>query len=98
MALVWLFEVVRGAPWEIPAAIAGVMLLFGIKTPLGALIGAGISVYVLTQTRSPDAWGAWPWLYWLMILLHLLLAATRAGRVAGVDALFAARRPQSPLW
>ena len=61
----------------------GVFLLTGLLTRLWALVGVAQSVAIaLSVLNTP---GEWHWAYYLMIAAHLLLFATAAGRVAGLD-------------
>ena len=61
----------------------GAFLTFGIATRLWALVGAvHAGVIALCVLRLRDVW---PWSYYLLIVANLLLFATAAGRVAGID-------------
>jgi uncharacterized membrane protein YphA (DoxX/SURF4 family) len=60
-----------------------VMLLLGLWTRPVALVGAANSLVIgLSVLHYPNEW---PWSYYLMIVLHLLLFATAAGRSVGLD-------------
>jgi uncharacterized membrane protein YphA (DoxX/SURF4 family) len=83
------------------AAIAA-LLLTGYFTRIASLIGAALSVSiamsVLTYTKTYE----WPWSYYLMFAIHLLLFASGAGQHLGVDGVRrkgaeAARRAQVVL-
>ncbi|MBI2842180.1 MAG: hypothetical protein HYX78_02145 [Armatimonadetes bacterium] len=97
LGAMWIYEAARGVPWAVPAAAAGILLLIGALTPLAAILGAVTALVVLQRAGPVEAWGNWVWLHWLVILMHLLVAGTRAGRVAGVDAWLAARRSRWPI-
>jgi uncharacterized membrane protein YphA (DoxX/SURF4 family) len=68
----------------------GVFLLAGLFTRLWALVGIAQTVAItLSVLNTP---GEWHWAYFLMLAAHLLLFATAAGRVAGLDGIL------RPLW
>lgn len=70
-------------------AITGVLLVLGLFTRLGALLGLLESINLgLGIAFAP---GEWYWSYLLMIVLHLLLLAVAAGRYYGLDALIRER-------
>ena len=59
------------------------LLLLGLWTRPVALLGAANSVAIaLSVLHYPNEW---PWSYYLMVGLHLLLFATAAGRHIGLD-------------
>jgi thiosulfate dehydrogenase [quinone] large subunit len=61
----------------------GAFLLVGLATRLFALIGLVQAIAIaLSVLNTP---GEWHWSYYLMMIGQLLLFATSAGRVAGVD-------------
>jgi len=61
----------------------GAFLLVGLATRLWALIGIAQSVAIaLSVLNAPHEWH---WAYFLMILAHVALFATAAGRSFGVD-------------
>ena len=61
----------------------GALLLVGLATRLFALIGFVQALAItLSVLNTP---GEWHWSYYLMMIGQLLLFATCAGRVAGVD-------------
>ncbi len=64
-------------------AALGAFLLIGLATRFWALIGVlqslAITLSVLNATNE------WHWSYFLMIMVHLLIFATAAGRSFGVD-------------
>lgn len=63
-----------------------VLLLLGLFTRLASLIAAGMSVSImLSVLYYPHEW---PWSYFLMIAVHLLLFATNAGQHLGLDGVF----------
>lgn len=60
-----------------------VLLLTGTLVRLAALIGIGQSLSIgLSVAQTP---GEWPWSYWMMIGIHVVLLFTASGRVAAVD-------------
>ena len=66
-------------------ATLGALLLVGLATRMAAIAGAGLALFIgLTVLDAPGEWG---WSYWMLIVGHLVLAATAAGRHAGVDGL-----------
>jgi uncharacterized membrane protein YphA (DoxX/SURF4 family) len=66
-------------------ALLGALLILGWRTRLVALAGAGMSIPIaLTVLRAPNEW---PWAYYLMVGVHLLLAASNAGEHFGLDGL-----------
>jgi uncharacterized membrane protein YphA (DoxX/SURF4 family) len=69
----------------ITEATIAALLLTGYLTRIASLVGAALSVSiamsVLTYTKSYE----WPWSYYLMFAIHLLLFASGAGRHLGVD-------------
>jgi len=72
----------------------GVLLVLGLFTRPAALVAFGFlaSLWV-------SEWGtAWIWELLVPVLASLGLAAGRAGRTWGVDALLAQRQPFSPWW
>lgn len=71
-------------------ASLGAFLLVGLATRFWAVLGiaqtAAIALSVL------DAPGEWPWSYYLMLVAHVVVLVTAAGRVAGLDGLL------RPVW
>lgn len=83
-------------------ATIAALLLTGYFVRIASLVGAALSVSiamsVLTYTKAYE----WPWSYYLMFAIHLLLFATAAGNHFGVDGVRrqgpeAARRAQIVL-
>lgn len=65
--------------------LLAVLLLTGTLVRFAALLGIGQSLAIgLSVAGTP---GEWPWAYWMMIGIHVLLLFTAAGRVAAVDAV-----------
>jgi len=65
--------------------LLAVLLLTGTLVRLAALLGVGQSLAIgLSVAQTP---GEWPWAYWMMIGIHLVLLCTASGRVAAVDAV-----------
>ena len=68
--------------WTVEILLA-TFLLLGLATRLWALVGAALSLAIfLSVANTPDEWG---WAYWMMVVGHLVLFATAAGRVGGLD-------------
>lgn len=66
-------------------ASIGAFLLIGLATRLWALIGLGQAVAItLSVLNAPHEW---EWSYYLMVLAHVALFATAAGRSFGLDGL-----------
>jgi len=64
--------------------LTGVLLVLGLLTRFAALLGALQAANLfIGLSSSPDEW---VWSYLMMILLHMVLLATAAGRYFGVDA------------
>jgi uncharacterized membrane protein YphA (DoxX/SURF4 family) len=61
------------------------LLLLGLWTRLAALGGAVLSLTIAWSVLHYDKVYEWPWSYWLMIAIHLLLAAVHAGDHYGID-------------
>jgi uncharacterized membrane protein YphA (DoxX/SURF4 family) len=61
------------------------LLLLGFKTRLVALVGAVQSVAIFLSVVNYTKVYEWPWSYFLMVALHLVLFATSAGRYLGLD-------------
>lgn len=65
-------------------------LTLGLATRLWALIGViQASAITLSVLHAPHEW---PWSYYMLIAIHLVLATTAAGRVGGLDRLL------RPIW
>jgi thiosulfate dehydrogenase [quinone] large subunit len=64
--------------------LTGVLLVLGLLTRFAAVLGVFQSANLfIGLSSSPDEW---VWSYLMMILLHMVLLATAAGRYFGVDA------------
>ncbi len=71
-------------------AFLGAFLLIGLATRLWAVIGIGQSLAItMSVLNAPDEW---EWSYYLMILAHVALFATAAGRSFGLDEVM------RPIW
>jgi thiosulfate dehydrogenase (quinone) large subunit len=69
-------------------ASLGAFLLIGLATRFWAVIGVAQTVVImLSVLNAPHEWYWW---YLLMLLVHLALFATAAGRYAGLDGLLRA--------
>ena len=66
-------------------ASLGAFLLIGLATRFWAVVGVAQTVVImLSVLNSPHEWY---WSYLLMLLVHMALFATAAGRYAGLDGL-----------
>lgn len=64
-------------------AALGAFLLLGLATRMWALIGIGMSAAILLSVaHAPNEW---PWSYYMMVVAHIVLLATAAGRAYGLD-------------
>ena len=71
-------------------ASLGAFLLIGLFTRLVAVIALGQTVAIgLSVLNAPNEW---EWAYFLMVLAHLAVFATAAGRYWGLDGLL------RPVW
>lgn len=74
-------------------ASLGAFLVVGLATRFWALVGIGQSLAItLSVLNAPNEF---PWTYYLMILAHVVLLVTAAGRSAGLDGLLRPRWQQS---
>jgi thiosulfate dehydrogenase (quinone) large subunit len=77
-------------------ASLGAFLLIGLATRFWALVGAAQTVLImLSVLNAPHEWF---WSYLLMLLVHLALFATAAGRYAGLDGLLRPGWQHTPSW
>jgi thiosulfate dehydrogenase [quinone] large subunit len=77
-------------------ASLGAFLLIGLATRLWALVGVGQTVAItLSVANAPNEW---LWSYLLMLLLHLVVFATAAGRFAGLDGVLRPRWSRAGGW
>lgn len=65
------------------------LLLIGYRTRIVALVGAAMSTLIFFSVIYYDRADEWSWSYFLMIGVHLLLAAVSAGKHVGVDGVLA---------
>lgn len=73
--------------WSVLVAetMLAVLLLTGTFVRLAALVGVAQSLAIgLSVAGAP---GEWPWAYWMMIGIHVVLLFTASGRAAAVDAV-----------
>ena len=61
------------------------LLIIGFKTRWIALLGAGLSISIALSVLNYDKAYEWPWSYYLMFAIHMLLWAVGAGNHLGVD-------------
>jgi thiosulfate dehydrogenase (quinone) large subunit len=74
-------------------ASLGAFLLIGLATRLWALVGVGQTLAItLSALNAPNEW---VWSYLLMLLGHVALFATAAGRFGGLDGLLRPRWERS---
>ena len=77
-------------------AALGAFLLIGLATRFWALIGIAQTVAIaLSVLNAPHEWY---WSYLLMILVHVALFATAAGRYAGLDGVLRPSWQLSGSW
>jgi uncharacterized membrane protein YphA (DoxX/SURF4 family) len=83
------------APMQAMTEISlGILLVLGLLTR-----PAGLVAFLFLSSLWISEWGtSWIWELLVPMLGSLALAVGRAGRVWGVDALLARRRPDSPWW
>lgn len=75
-------------------AALGAFLLIGLATRFWALVGIAQSLAItFSVLNAPDEWH---WAYYLMILAHLVLLGTAAGRQVGLDGVLRPIWTQSP--
>ncbi len=67
-------------------ACIGAFLLVGLATRFWAVVGALQTVAIMLSVLNAP--GEWEWSYYLMILAHVAIFATAAGRVGGLDGLY----------
>jgi len=65
-----------------------VLLLTGTLVRIAALVGVGQSLAIALSVAGTP--GEWPWAYWMMIGIHIVLLLTASGRVLAVDGVRAA--------
>lgn len=74
-------------------ASLGAFLLIGLATRLWALIGIAQTLAItLSVLNAPNEWA---WSYLLMLLMHIALFATAAGRFGGLDGVLRPRWQRS---
>lgn len=71
-------------------ATLGAFLLIGLATRFWALVGIGQSLAIMLSVMNAP--NEWEWSLYLMILAHLALFATAAGRSFGLDGVL------RPVW
>jgi thiosulfate dehydrogenase (quinone) large subunit len=77
-------------------ASLGAFLLIGLATRFWAVVGMAQTVVImLSVLNAPHEWF---WSYILMLLAHMALFATSAGRYAGLDGLFRPGWQRSHSW
>lgn len=73
----------------VESALAACLIL-GLYTRAAAAVGAVMSVNILLSVLHYDKSYEWPWSYYLMFAIHLLLIAAMAGRHWGLDGVLRA--------
>ncbi|CAN5314410.1 hypothetical protein BH24ACT12_BH24ACT12_18920 [soil metagenome] len=64
-------------------SLLAVLLLTGTFVRFAALVGVGQSLAIgLSVAQTP---GEWPWAYWMMIGIHVVLLLTASGKAVAVD-------------
>jgi len=83
------------APMQAATEISlGILLVVGLLTRPAAFVA-----FLFLASLWVSEWGtSWIWELLVPVLASLGLAAGRAGRAWGIDALLARRRPSSPWW
>jgi thiosulfate dehydrogenase (quinone) large subunit len=83
------------APMQAATEISlGILLVIGLLTRPAAFVA-----FLFLASLWVSEWGtSWIWELLVPVLASLGLAAGRAGRAWGIDALLARRRPSSPWW
>lgn len=66
-------------------AVVAALLLIGYRTREVGLLGAGLSLSIFLSVVYYPRADEWSWAYFMMIGLHLLVAAVAAGDHAGID-------------
>jgi thiosulfate dehydrogenase (quinone) large subunit len=80
----------------ITEASLGAFLLIGLATRFWALVGMAQTVVImLSVLNAPHVW---VWSYLLMLLVHMALFATAAGRYAGLDGVLRPEWQGSQSW
>jgi uncharacterized membrane protein YphA (DoxX/SURF4 family) len=80
------------APFQLVAELSlGVLLLLGAFTPVVGVGGAFFLFNIFLATYGTE----WPWTYLSLIGVCIAVAASRSGRVFGLDAILARRLPAS---
>jgi uncharacterized membrane protein YphA (DoxX/SURF4 family) len=86
VGLFWLSQLQSAIPaqwlWLLTAG-SGLSLFLGFLTKFGALAGAALAVVNAVVYAVPAGEPLWP--YALLVIVHLLLLATRCGQNWGVD-------------
>jgi uncharacterized membrane protein YphA (DoxX/SURF4 family) len=79
--------------------LIAVSLILGLFSRLGAFIGTLMAINLwLGLYRSP---AEWPWTYFFLIIVQIMLLVQRTGRSLGLDAILVRREQQSAdygLW
>ena len=74
--------------------VMGVFLFVGFLTPVSALVAGGFTLNLLLASFGT---GEWPGTYLIMLAVLAVVGVAQAGRVLGVDGLFARRNPSPRL-
>lgn len=83
----------------IAEVLIAVTLILGLFSQIGALVGTLMAVNLwLGLYRSP---AEWPWTYFFLILVQIMLLVQRSGRSLGLDAILLRHKQESAdpgLW
>ncbi|MBI2842179.1 MAG: DoxX family membrane protein [Armatimonadetes bacterium] len=85
---------VFGALITLSELFVGIMLLLGVLTRLGALIG----IFLFITYWMGRGYLEWAFVYPALIAAQIAIIWTRAGRTLGLDARLWRMRPRWPLW
>ncbi|HYY28647.1 MAG TPA: TQO small subunit DoxD [Chthoniobacterales bacterium] len=79
--------------------LIAVTLILGLFSRLGSFLGALMAINLwLGLYRSPSEW---PWTYFFLIIIQIMLLVQRPGRSLGLDAILLRHHQESPkrgLW
>ena len=87
-------EILRVVQVVTEGLIMGLFLTLGLFTPLSA---ATAWFFVVNLFLASFGTGEWPWTYIMMGVILGVIALTRAGRSAGLDAWLAEKRGEPPI-
>jgi uncharacterized membrane protein YphA (DoxX/SURF4 family) len=85
---------VAPAQFAMELIVFGLFLVFGVFTPVSALLAAGFQFNLLIATSGTTDWAG---TYIIMFVLLVAISLGQSGRTLGVDARLAKRRPHPRL-